>query len=173
MTSRSSVFQLGILNWRIRCGLVWITFHSMWGNLSPRLSCCRHKRHHRTFCAQKQRKAVLTSPTWAEWGVKYYTLCKVFEATPLSLTNPAPFHSYFSTLCTLSDTSTNIIPARGGNSFLTRMMKIFLKSMIMTSCRMGSKHNYCCSCKGFLLLYFYRTVRNWIVFGMEEVVDSL
>lgn len=60
-----------------------------------------------------------------------------------------------SALCPLTDTNTNIIPTGGGNSFLTWMIKIFLKSMIMTSCGMGSKHNYCRWCKCFPPLRYF------------------
>lgn len=74
-----------------------------------------------------------------------------------------PF-SLCSALCPPSDTNINIISTRGGNSFISWMIKIFLKSMLMTSCAMGSKHNYCCCCKCFLFLYFCCTGHNWIGF---------
>lgn len=197
MTGRSSVFQLGILNWRKRCGLVvWIAFHSVSRNLSPRLSCCRHQ-HCQNFFSSR---AVCMLPVHTGFffqlklpelqnlrradelgkGVDISKTLLFFKWLPFKgVGSPSFFYqelqpsSRHSALCPLTDTNTNIIPTRGGNSFLTWMIKIFFKSMVMTSCGMGSKHNYCCCCKCFLWLYFCCTVRNWIVIWMEEVVDSL
>lgn len=51
-------------------------------------------------------------------------LCQWEEATPFSISNFSP-PSQRSARCPLTDTNTNIIPTRGGNSFLTWMIKIF------------------------------------------------
>lgn len=85
-------------------------------------------------------------------------VCQWVEATPLSVRNASP-PSQRSARCPLTDTNTNIIPTRGGNSFLTWMIKIFfLKSMLMASSGRGSKQNYWSCCKCFLLLYLQQSV---------------
>lgn len=124
-------------------GLVaWITFHSMWGKLSPRRCCCRHQLRREKFPPDKQTKAVCsnsnahqmfeTEPITAakfgqSWldrvGVSYFSLWATGSHSLFAQElRTFPQHS---ALCPLTDTNTNIIPTRGGNSFLTWMIKIF------------------------------------------------
>ena len=138
------------------------------------LPCCQHTSNvffltKPTWAAKFEQKPIKQGGEWPSESSLCFSLSEVLE-TPLVSVGDS---SRSTALCPFTDTNTNIIPTRGGNSFLTWMIKIFLKSMIMTSCGMGSKHNYCCCCKCFLLLYFCCTIRNWIVFWMEEAVDSL